>query len=149
MYKKAFTLVELIVSVGILSIMMLIISQPVASIIKYQRESQLSDNMRDNLQFAINKIEKELKTSSNVVVSQNKIEFKDQENATITYIFNSTNKTITRNGTIFMDTTIFRIINFKTWSNSQTKLVTLLIDAESKDSKDKVSMQVSVYPLNN
>lgn len=149
MFKKAFTLVELIVVVGILSIMMLIISQPVASIIKYQRESQVSDNMRDNLQFAINKIEKELKTSSNVVVSPNKIEFKDQENATITYTFDSTNKIITRNSSTFIDTSIFRVINFRAWSNSGTKLVTLLIDAESKDSKDKVSMQISVYPLNN
>ena len=86
MTKKGFTLVELMVVVGVLSIIMLTISQPVASVIKYQRESQITDNMRDNLQFVINKMEKELKTSSNVYVNDaGELKFKDQEGGFVTY----------------------------------------------------------------
>ena len=88
MNKKGFTLVELMVVVGILSIIMLTISQPVASVIKYQRESQTSDNMRDNLQFVINKMEKELKTSSGVSISGSELRFTDQNDVNFSLFFN-------------------------------------------------------------
>lgn len=152
MFKKGFTLIELIVVVGILSIIMLIVSQPVASIIKYQRESQTTDNMRDNLQFIINIIEKELKTSSDVKVLNNNttLEFKDQDGVSIKYSFDTAAKTIKKNEVSFIDKNLFKVNNFRVWYNPTTnKLVTILIDTESKDLKDKVSMQTSVYPLNN
>ena len=151
MYKQGFTLIELVVVVGILSIIMLIVSQPVASIIKYQRESQTADNMRDNLQFAINIIEKDLKTSSEVsIINQSEFSFKDQNGANIVYKLDGNIIKKTQNGTTsnYIDNSLFTVTNFKVWNNS-TQLVTVLIEAKSLDSKDKVSMQTSVYPLNN
>ena len=148
--KKGFTLVELMVVVGILSIIMLTISQPIASIIKYQRESQIPDNMRDNLQFVINKMEKELKTSSNVYVNDaGELKFKDQEGGFVTYKLEG--NTIKRNNVDFTDNTIFNVekLNFiVTDKPNLSKLVTVSIDAKSLDDKDSVIMQTSINPVN-
>ena len=150
--KKGFYLVELMVVVGILSIIMLTISQPVASIIKYQRESQIADNMRDNLQFVINKMEKELKTSSNVYVNEDgALKFKDQEGGFVTYSFDGVNKVMKRNNISFTDNTVFKVegLNFiVTDKPNLSKLVTVSIDAKSLDNKDSVTMQTSVAPVN-
>ena len=151
--KKGFSLVELMVVVGILSIIMLVISQPVASIIKYQRESQITDNMRDNLQFVINKIEKELKTSSNVYVNDaGELKFKDQEGGFVTYSFDSVNKVMKRNGSNFTDKDVFKVdgLNFIVTDKkiNLSKLVTVSIDAKSLDNKDSVTMQISITPVN-
>ena len=112
--KKGFTLVELMVVVGILSIIMLVISQPVASVIKYQRESQTSDNMRDNLQFVINKMEKELKTASIVyVVDSSNLKFINQDGALIIYKFDQTTKKILRNGADLTDNNLYLFLWLK------------------------------------
>jgi prepilin-type N-terminal cleavage/methylation domain-containing protein len=154
MTRKGFTLVELMVVVGVLSIMMLVISQPLASVIKYQRESQTSDNMRDNLQFVINKMEKELKTSSDVSENGSTLEFLDQNGSrvelsrtpNVKYSLNETNE-IMRNGQKLTDASIFKVtgLNFNINDN---ELVTIIITAQSLDNKDTVTMQTSVLPLN-
>lgn len=157
--KKGFTLVELMVVVGILSIIMLVASQPVASIIKYQRESQIPDNMRDNLQFVINKMEKELKTSSGVAVISggSGLTFTDQNEGKVAYclsgqeiiILNIDNcDAITTSSPRLTENTIFRVINLRFWKNTTTNLTTMIIKAESLDDKDSVTMQISVLPLN-
>jgi prepilin-type N-terminal cleavage/methylation domain-containing protein len=150
MTKKGFTLVELMVVVGILSIIMLVISQPVAIIIKYQRESQTTDSLRDNLQFVINKIEKEIKTSANVYVDDaGALNFKDQNSAFVRYSL--ANKVMQRNGSAFTDDSVFQVerLNFiVTDKTNLAKLVTVSIDAKSVDGKDSVSMQTSVLPVN-
>jgi prepilin-type N-terminal cleavage/methylation domain-containing protein len=148
MTRKGFTLVELMVVVGVLSIMMLVISQPLASVIKYQRESQTSDNMRDNLQFVINKMEKELKTSSevNVASSGTGLTFKDQNGGDVNYSI--VDNEIRSNGsTKLTDKNIFTVtgLNFNENGNG---LVTIIITAQSLDNKDTVTMQTSVLPLN-
>lgn len=149
--KKGFSIVELIGVVAILSIIVLIISQPVASIIKYQRESQTADNMRDNLQFIINKIEKELKTSSNVYVDANGVlKFKDQQGSPVTYSF--ADEVIKRNDKNFTDKTVFKIkkLNFiVTDKPNLSKLVTISIDAESLYGRDSLTMQTSINPVSN
>jgi prepilin-type N-terminal cleavage/methylation domain-containing protein len=148
MVKRGFTVMELIVVVGIFSIIMLIIAQPVANVIKYQRESQIKDNMRDNLQFIINKMEKELKTSFNIsdVNGGNSITFTDQNEGEVSYTISENE--IKRNGNSFTDSSIFKVINLKFWKNPTTKLVTVMIECESLDGKDKTTMQFSVFPLN-
>ena len=147
--KKGFTLVELMVVVGILSIIMLVISQPVASIIKYQRESQTTDNMRDNLQFVINKMEKELKTSSGVSISGSTLRFTDQNGVRVEYSLDTSNNEILKNNTKLTENTIFKVNSLNFTQNTDTKLVTIYIAAESVDGKDKTTMQTSVFPLNN
>lgn len=147
MTKKGFTLVELMVVIGVLSIIMLTISQPVASVIKYQRESQIPDNMRDNLQFVINKMEKELKTSSNVSINGGTLTFKDQNGGLVKYsiVDNEVRKNDT---TKLTDKTIFKVIDLKFSENITTNLTTIIIKAQSLDNKDNVTMQFSVLPLN-
>jgi prepilin-type N-terminal cleavage/methylation domain-containing protein len=147
--KKGFTILELMVVIGILSTIVLLLSQPLASIIKYQRESQISDNMRDNLQFVINKMEKELRTSSDVTTADgsNIISFKDQNDTITSYKLSGTE--IIRNDSKLTDNTVFKVTNLKFWNNPNTNLVTVLISAESLDGKDTTVMQTSVYPLNN
>lgn len=148
MAKKGFTVMELIVVVGIFSIIMLIITQPVANVIKYQRESQIKDNMRDNLQFIINKMEKELKTSFNIsdVNGGNSITFTNQNEGEVSYTISENE--IKRNGNSFTDSSIFKVINLKFWKNPTTKLVTVMIEGESLDGEDRTTMQFSVFPLN-
>jgi prepilin-type N-terminal cleavage/methylation domain-containing protein len=148
--KKGFTLVELMVVVGILSIIMLVISQPVASVIKYQRESQTSDNMRDNLQFVINKMEKELKTASIVyVVDSSNLKFINQDGALIIYKFDQTNKKILRNDADLTDPNLFNVVEVLFAKNvTPNRLVTIFIKSNSADGKDTVSMQSSILPVN-
>lgn len=157
--KKGFTLVELMVVVGILSIIMLTISQPVASVIKYQRESQTADNMRDNLQFVINKMEKELKTSSgvNIISGGSVLTFTDQNAVKVEYCFsgqeiirleNINCDSIPPNPPKLTDNTIFKVIDLKFSKNITTDLITITIKAQSLDNKDTVTMQISVLPLN-
>jgi len=145
--KKGFSLVELMVVVGILSIIMLTISQPVAGIIKYQRESQTADNMRDNLQFIINKMEKELKTSSNVSINGSTLSFTDQNGGPVTYSLNN-NEIVRNTSTKLTENTIFKVVNLRFWKNNTTNLTTMSIRAQSIDNKDTVTMQISVLPLN-
>ncbi len=162
MTSKGFTLVELMVVVGVLSIMMLVISQPLASVIKYQRESQTSDNMRDNLQFVINKMEKELKTSSDVSKNGNTLAFLDQNGSrveprrpNVKYILSGdeiiredlTPLGGTEKSNKLTDKNIFTVtgLNFNENGNG---LVTIIITAQSLDDKDTVTMQTSVLPLN-
>lgn len=149
MTKKGFTLIELMVVIGILSIIILIISQPISAVIKYQKQAQTSDNMRDNLQFVINKMEKELKTASEMSdgAGVETLNFKNQNNQPISYSFNSNE--IIRNGVKLTDSSIFTVTNLKFWKNPTTKLVTVRIIAQSLDGKDQTSIQTSVLPLNN
>lgn len=149
--KKGFSLVELMVVVGILSIIMLVISQPLASIIKYQRESQTADNMRDNLQFVINKIEKEIKTGSefDTTSGSNIMKFKDQNSDPVEYKIDTVTGEIKRNNVSITDEYIFRVNRFRWWNNLTTNnTITLVIEASSLDNKDIVTMQISVLPLN-
>ena len=149
MTKKGFTLVELIVIIGILSIIMLIVTRPISTVIKYQKEAQISDNMRDNLQFVINKMEKELKTSSGVssAAGVETLSFTNQNNQAVSYSLASNE--IVRNGVKLTDSSIFTVTNLKFWQNTTTKLVTVRIIAQSLDGKDQTSIQTSVLPLNN
>lgn len=141
---------------------MLTISQPVAGIIKYQRESQTTDNMRDNLQFVINKMEKELKTSSGVTVISGGagLTFTDQNGGQLAYCFSGQEiirlvaancDNIPDDPDKLTENTIFRVNNLKFLKNTgtnDTNLITMSITAESLDNKDTVTMQVSVLPLN-
>jgi prepilin-type N-terminal cleavage/methylation domain-containing protein len=166
MTKKGFSLVELMVVVGILSIIMLVISQPVASVIKYQRESQMDNNMRDNLQFVINKMEKELKTSSGVTVISGGLglTFTDQNAGKVAYCLsgqeirritipdlditpgdNCTN--IPPTSPKLTENNLFKVNNLRFVQNS-INLITMSITAESSNGEDTVTMQMSVLPLN-
>lgn len=168
MVKKGFTLVELMVVVGIMSIITLVISQPLANVIKYQRESQINDNMRDNLQFVMNRMEKELKTSKNVTIDNNGIlKFTSQDGTLKGYYldgdkiklniydtnnvdFVTVNIDITENTVFQVAALNFNITNPPAGSTPGTNgLVTVSIDATSlNNNTDTVSMQISVYPVN-
>ena len=151
MFKKGFTLVELMVVVSILSIIMLVLSQPLATVIKYQRESQITDNMRDNLQFVINKMEKELKTSSGVSLDTTTgvLSFTDQSGALVQYSRDVSSNEIRRNTSEKLtDVSVFKVTGLNFSINTATNLVTTSISAQSLDNKDSVTMQFSVLPLN-
>jgi len=157
MTKKGFTLVELIVVSGILSIIMLSISQPIVSIIKYQRESQITDSLKDNIQFVINKMEKELKTSSNVYVNDaGELNFKNQQGVFIKYKLEEDKIKRKQNDEPykdFTDSNVFKVNKSKfivSDKENLSKLITIYIEAESLNlsNPDIVSMQTSVLPVN-
>ena len=145
--KKGFTVVKLMVVMAVLSIISLAISQPLASIIRYQVDTQSEDNMRDNLQFLINKMQRELKTASEVNINNNEINFTDQDNTLVKYKLIS--DYIERNEIQFTDPTIFSVSDLRFIKNTTTGSITILVKAESLDGKDSVTMQTSVVPLNN
>ncbi|MGA1048846.1 MAG: PulJ/GspJ family protein [Minisyncoccia bacterium] len=165
MLKKGFTLVELMVVIGIMSIITLVISQPLANVIKYQRESQINDNMRDNLQFVMNKMEKELKTSKNVTIAAGILKFINQDGTPKGYYLDGDeiklniydtkdvlitgDINITENTVFTVDALNFNITNPPAGSTLTKGLVTVQIDASALNTTDKVSMQISVYPVNN
>jgi prepilin-type N-terminal cleavage/methylation domain-containing protein len=155
--RKAFTLVELIVVIGILSIIVLTVSQPITNIIKYEKDSQQSDNVRDNVQFILNIIDKELRTSSNLSIdaTSGSLTFTDQEGATVVYVKDG--NIIKKSGTDYTDSSIFIVedlsfsINYGNGvdGTSPGTIVTTIIKAQSVDDKDTVIMQSTTMPRNN
>lgn len=154
MNKKGFTLIELTIVVSILSILMLVISQPLVGIIRYQRDAQKSDNMRDNLQFTLNKMEKELKTSSgsSIRIDNNSLSFKNQFGEDVTYAF--ANNIITKNSQNLTESDVFKVddVGFRVNNlglGEQNKLVNVVVKASAVDDvDDEITMQISVTPLN-
>jgi prepilin-type N-terminal cleavage/methylation domain-containing protein len=158
--KKGFTLTELTVVIGILSIIILIVTQPVTNIIKYQRDSQQSDNVRDNVQFILNIIDKELRTSSDISsATPSELTFKDQDGIDVTYSLSAANIIKKNDGQPteqdYSDPSIFTVDNI-TFSindggvpNSPGTIVTVVITATSVDGTDTVTMQSTTMPRNN
>lgn len=158
--KRGFTITELTVVIGILSIIILIVTQPVTNIIKYQRDSQQSDNVRDNVQFILNVMDKELRTSSAIAsTTPSQLTFKDQEGGTVTYSLSAANiiqKNATQN---YSDPSIFTVEDLRFFikagdgspvnNNSPGTIVTVVIKAKSTDGKDTVTMQSTTMPRNN
>lgn len=159
--KKGFTLAELTVVIGILSIIILVVAQPITDIIKYQRESQQSDNVRDNLQFILNVIDKELRTSSNLNASTGTLTFRDQEGADVVYkkdgdiirksVDNGVSYIAYTDSSVFTVEELSFFINAGDGSsiNSPGTIVTVVITAKSVDGKDTVTMQSTTMPRNN
>ena len=163
--KKGFTIAELTVVIGILSIIILLVAQPITNIIKYQRESQQSDNVRDNLQFILNVIDKELRTSSDLRIdaSTGTLTFIDQEGAGVVYKKdgNIIRKSVD-NGVFYIaytDSSVFTVEDLSFFikagdggsvnNNSPGTIVTVVITAKSVDDKDIVTMQSTTMPRNN
>lgn len=156
--KKGFTLTELTVVIGILSIIILIVSQPLTNILKYQRDSQQSDNVRDNVQFILNIIDKELRTSSNISSpSSSELIFTDQEGESVKYSLSGgiLQKNVSSVLQDYSDPSIFIVdnitfrINNGGVANSPGTIVTIVITAKSVDGKDTVIMQSTTMPRNN
>lgn len=168
MKKKGFTLTELTVVIGILSIIVLVVAQPITNIIKYQRDSQQSDNVRDNLQFILNVMDKELRTSSNLSINASgALSFKDQSGANVIYA--KADNIINKSGNPYTDSNVFTVENLSFFisagdgvsvykndlgfrlldKNSPGTIVTTVITAKSVDGKDTVTMQSTTMPRNN
>jgi prepilin-type N-terminal cleavage/methylation domain-containing protein len=157
--KKAFTIAELMVVVGILSIILLIVAQPIADIIKYQRESQQSDNVRDNVQFILNVMDKELRTSSNLSIDaiSGALTFTDQSDIDVEYTKDG--NIIKKSGNAYTDSSVFTVEDLRFFikagdggsvnNNSPGTIVTVVITAKSFDGKDTVTMQSTTMPRNN
>jgi prepilin-type N-terminal cleavage/methylation domain-containing protein len=157
MKKKGFTLTELTVVIGILSIIVLVVAQPITNIIKYQRESQQSDNVRDNVQFILNVMDKELRTSSSLSIDRvsGALTFTDQSGVPISY--KKEGNIIKKSSADYTDSSVFIVekLNFfikagdGVNNNSPGTIVTVVITAKSVDGKDTVTMQSTTMPRNN
>jgi prepilin-type N-terminal cleavage/methylation domain-containing protein len=158
MKKKGFTLTELTVVIGILSIIVLVVAQPITNIIKYQRESQQSDNVRDNVQFILNVMDKELRTSSDLSFDvSGALTFTDQSRVSISY--KKEGDIIKKSSADYTDSSVFIVeeLNFfiqagdggSVNNNSPGTIVTVVITAKSTDGKDTVTMQSTTMPRNN
>jgi len=156
--RKGFTLTELTVVIGILSIIVLVVAQPITNIIKYQRDSQQSDNVRDNVQFILNVIDKELRTSSNLSINASgAITFTDQSGANVVYA--KAGNIIKKSSADYTDASVFTVEDLSFFikagdggpvnNNSPGTIVTVVITAKSTDGKDTVTMQSTTMPRNN
>jgi prepilin-type N-terminal cleavage/methylation domain-containing protein len=152
MKKKGFTLTELTVVIGILSIIVLVVAQPITNIIKYQRESQQSDNVRDNVQFILNVMDKELRTSSNLSIDRvsGALTFTDQSGVSISY--KKEGNIIKKSDAAYTDASVFIVENLDFYlqgvGGGPGTIVTVFITAKSVDGKDMVTMQSTTMPRN-
>lgn len=147
MNKKGFTLIELTVVIGILAILMLAITPVLTNVLRYQAESKKSDNLRDNIQFILNVMDKELRTASKSKVKRlpgNKLEFENQDSMIVTY--SEVGGVLKRNNEDLSSSTVFRVVSFVFDTNES--LVTVIITAESLDNKDTVTMQSTTATRN-
>jgi prepilin-type N-terminal cleavage/methylation domain-containing protein len=154
--KKGFTIAELAVVIGILSIIILVVAQPITNIIKYQIDSQQSDNVRDNLQFILNVMDKELRTSSDISsLTPSELTFKDQDGVNISY--KKDGNIIKKLDKPYTDSSVFTVEDLSFFIkagdgglvNSPGTIVTVVITAKSVDGKDTVTMQSTTMPRNN
>jgi prepilin-type N-terminal cleavage/methylation domain-containing protein len=156
--KKGFTLTELTVVIGILSIIVLVVAQPITNIIKYQRDSQQSDNVRDNVQFILNVMDKELRASSNLSINASgALTFTDQSGLNVVYT--KAGNIINKSGNAYTDSSVFTVEDIRFFikagdgssvnNNSPGTIVTVVITAKSVDGRDTVTMQSTTMPRNN
>lgn len=99
MYKpsKGFTLLEMIVAVGLFSILMLISLSSYLTLISLDRESRTTNELVSNLSFAVESMSRALRTGTNYACSPgdsngnsttgscHQITFTDSNNCTVTY----------------------------------------------------------------
>lgn len=156
MQKEGFTLIEMTVVVGILSIILLVISGAFGGVLRYQRISKQSDNVRDNMQFVLNVIDKELRTSSELSVNTttNTLSLKDQFGDNITYSLqgNTLRKTTATTTSDITDPNVFLVdtvrFNINNRDNPTFPLVTIILVGKSLDGTETVTMQSTTMPRN-
>lgn len=156
MQKKGFTLIEMTVVIGILSIILLVISGAFVGVLRYQRISKQSDNVRDNMQFVLNVIDKELRTASELSVNTttNTLSLKDQFNDSITYSLqgNTLQKTTSTTTSNITDPNVFLVdtvrFNLNNRDNPTFPLVTIILVGKSLDGTETVTMQSTTMPRN-
>lgn len=148
--KQGFTLVELTIVIGILSIILLAISSPFVNILQYQRNSQQNDNVRDNMQFVLNVLDKELRTSSNPAINSGQLEVIDQEGVSVTYGLSG--GVLQKNGEAITDPTIFNLTNVQFNINNTgspiVPVITVILTASPIGGGDTITMQGTTMPRN-
>lgn len=68
-YFRGYTLIEMIVSVGIFSLVMLVVSGAYVSLIGLDRQSRATNELVTNLSFALESMSRSIRTGSNYVCS--------------------------------------------------------------------------------
>jgi prepilin-type N-terminal cleavage/methylation domain-containing protein len=153
MNKKGFTLIELTVVIGILAILMLAITPVLTNVLRYQAESRKSDNLRDNIQFILNVMDKELRTASAVTkLSNSSLKFQDQDGVIVTYSVTYSEvggvlKRTVSGSTVDLSSKDVFIVNSLVFDTNES-LVTVIITAKSLDNKDTVTMQSTTATRN-
>lgn len=87
---RGYTLLEMIVSVGIFSVVMLIATAAYLTLIHLDRQSRATTDVMSNLSFAIDSMSRAIRTGSNYCVSgctSSSFSFVDSEGRTITYAY--------------------------------------------------------------
>jgi Tfp pilus assembly protein PilV len=152
---KGFTLVELLVASVVFITIVLAVTSPLTSLLKYQRASQSSNHLRDNLQFIVNVMDKEFRTSRNPninPVGPNSLAITNQEGQVITYSFNEDDG-FTRNGVLLADDEIMtiRTVRFilRGGSGADPERLTVIIGAQTTDGSDTTAIQNTTLLRNN
>lgn len=149
--KQGFTLVELTIVVGILSIILLAISAPFVNILQYQRNSQQNDNVRDNMQFILNVLDKELRTSSNPSsTGPGQLQVTNQDGVLVTYTLSG--GVLQKNGVAITDPTIFTLTNVQFSINTNgsptVPVITVILTAIPVSGGESITMQGTTMPRN-
>jgi prepilin-type N-terminal cleavage/methylation domain-containing protein len=90
--KKAFTLIELMVSVALFSIVVMISMTAILSVVDSTKKAQSMKSVMNNLNFALETMTRSIKTGTDLSVDNGGVSTKDQNNTTITYSLGSDDK---------------------------------------------------------
>ena len=96
--QRGFTLIEMIVSIGIFTIVLFIATSAFLSVVNADRRSYATRVAVDNLTVALEDMSRRIKTGTTYEYGsvENKFSFKDQDNTTSMYRLDSTTKKIMR-----------------------------------------------------
>lgn len=83
--QRGFTLLEMIVSVGLFSVVMLIATSAYLTLISIDREVRTTNEVANNLSFAIDDLARSLRTGSDYRYAGGKLTFTDSNNCTVIY----------------------------------------------------------------
>src|SRR5687768_13601913 len=95
--KQGFTLLELLLTVGILTIAAGVTTDVMLSITRSYNKTQITNEIEQNANFFLLKIEKELRNATSIVaVTDTSLTFMDRNSQTVVYTLNTTSNTLFR-----------------------------------------------------
>ena len=156
--NKGFTLIEMIVALGVFSLVVITMTIIAGSAIKSQRKAFSLQNSQESTRFLLESISKELRMSvinSEAGIGLDTLNITNSRDETFDYQFDSENKRVLRGGQPLSpeNLEITGSFNLEKQSYPNRSLVTIMLKAESESSRPEqqaeMYLQASICPRTN
>lgn len=156
--NKGFTLVELLVAMAAFSLLVVVIGNIAASVIKGQRKAIAIQNIQDTGRFIMEMVSKELRTSvinTGAGSGLTLLNITNDDSETVNYQFDNTNQRFLRGGAAVSPSNIevtggFYVIEYTFPTAPARKVVTIVMKVRSSGGKaeeeSEINLQNTIAP---